>query len=99
MLCLAVGSSCNVCIESDARRAALWRYAPGGSGGALYAGGLRNSALFTTDNGRDLLGDDFPPCELNLVEEGGFYGWPFVNGFGVLDPDYGERDEANVSGA
>jgi len=109
MLYLAVGSSCNVCIESDARRAALWRYAPDGSGGALYAGGLRNSAgfdwrpsdgaLFATDNGRDLLGDDVPPCELNLIEAGGFYGWPFVNGFGVLDPDYGESDEANVSGA
>ena len=63
------------------------------SGGKVIATGLRNSAgfdwrpgdgaLFATDNGRDLLGDDFPPCELNRIEEGGFYGWPFVNGLSL----------------
>jgi cytochrome c553 len=45
--------------------------------------------LFATDNGRDLLGDDFPPCELNRVVKGGFYGWPFANGDRVTDPDLG----------
>jgi glucose/arabinose dehydrogenase len=98
-LYVAIGSSCNVCIEEDERRAAIARLAPDGSGFEIHARGLRNSAgfdwrpadgaLYATDNGRDLLGDDFPPCELNRVEAGGFYGWPFVNGFGAADPDLG----------
>jgi glucose/arabinose dehydrogenase len=99
-LYVSIGSSCNVCIEKDPRRAAIVRYALDGSGEQLYATGLRNAvgfawqpgnnALYATDNGRDLLGDDFPPCELNRVVEGGFFGWPFANGNRIPDPDYGE---------
>jgi len=97
-LYLAQGSSCNVCIEKDPRRATVMRMRPDGSGAEIIATGLRNSVgfdgapwdgtLYATDNGRDLLGDDFPPDELNRIERGRFYGWPFVNGFGVADPDY-----------
>ncbi len=97
-LYVSVGSSCNVCIE-DRRRAALLRYNLDGSGGDIYASGLRNAVdfawqpgtgdLYATDNGRDLLGDDFPPDELNRIVQGGFYGWPFANGDRVPDPDYG----------
>jgi glucose/arabinose dehydrogenase len=96
---VSVGSSCNVCIEEDARRAAMLRFRPDGSEPETYATGLRNAVgfdwrpgtgeLFATDNGRDLLGDDFPPCELNRVARGGFYGWPFANGDRVPDPDHG----------
>ncbi|WP_461481156.1 PQQ-dependent sugar dehydrogenase [Porticoccus sp.] len=98
-LYLTVGSSCNACVENDPHRAAMIRYRPDGSGEEIFATGLRNSVgfdwtpwdnrLYATDNGRDLLGDDFPPCELNLIQQGGFYGWPYINGFGALDPDYG----------
>lgn len=98
-LYVSIGSSCNVCIEDDERRASIARIRPEGSGFELVATGLRNSAgfdwrpadaaLYATDNGRDLLGDDFPPCELNRIEPGRFYGWPFVNGMGVPDPDFG----------
>lgn len=94
-----VGSSCNVCIEEDERRASMLRYSLDGSGYELYASGLRNAvdfdwqpgtnALFATDNGRDLLGNDFPPGELNRIEPGGFYGWPYRNGDNVADPDFG----------
>ncbi|MEM9176305.1 MAG: PQQ-dependent sugar dehydrogenase [Myxococcota bacterium] len=101
-----VGSSCNVCEEDDPRRAAILRYEPDGSGEEIYASGLRNSvgfdwqpgtnALYATDNGRDLLGDDYPPCELNLVERGGFYGWPYANAFGDVDPDFGEANPDKV---
>lgn len=100
-LYVAIGSSCNVCIEDDARRAAISRYRLDGSEGRVYASGLRNSvdfawqpgsgALYATDNGRDLLGDDFPPCELNRIVDGGFYGWPYANGDNVPDPTYGDR--------
>ena len=103
---VAIGSSCNVCIEGDPRRAAIVRYRPDGSGEELYATGLRNAvgidwrpadgALYATDNGRDFLGDDFPPCELNRVEAGAFYGWPFANGDRDPDPDLGSGRDAEI---
>lgn len=103
---VSVGSSCNVCVEEDPRRAALLRFRPDGSEGEIYASGLRNAVgfdwrpgtgdLYATDNGRDLLGDDFPPCELNRVVRGGFYGWPFANGDRVPDPDLGEGQKQRI---
>ena len=105
-LYVSIGSSCNVCEEEDPRRAALVRYRLDGSGEEILATGLRNSvgfdwqpgtgALFATDNGRDLLGDDFPPCELNRLQEGGFYGWPYANGDRVPDPDFGSGHRAEI---
>lgn len=99
-LYLSSGSTCNVCEEKDTQRATIMRFKPDGSQLSVYASGLRNSVgmdwapwsneLFATDNGRDLLGDDFPPCELNHIVEGGFYGWPYLNA-GTPDPDYGDK--------
>jgi glucose/arabinose dehydrogenase len=104
LLYVSVGSSCNACLEKDPRRAAILRFRPDGSGGEIYASGLRNSVgfdwrpgtdeLYATDNGRDFLGDDFPPCELNRIVQGGFYGWPFLNGHNVPDPDFGATPQA-----
>jgi hypothetical protein len=53
--------------------------------------------LIATDNGRDLLGNDFPPCELNRVVGGSFYGWPFANGNRVKDPDFGAGHEREIA--
>jgi glucose/arabinose dehydrogenase/cytochrome c551/c552 len=104
---VSVGSSCNVCVEEDRRRATLMRFRPDGSGEEVFATGLRNSVgfdwrpedgeIYATDNGRDLLGDDFPPCELNRLVRGGFYGWPFANGDRVADPDLGRGQEARIA--
>jgi glucose/arabinose dehydrogenase/cytochrome c553 len=106
---VSIGSSCNVCEEEDPRRAAMVRYRPDGSGEEIFATGLRNAVgfdwqpgteqLHATDNGRDLLGDDFPPCELNQIQAGGFYGWPYANGDRVPDPDFGPGNEARVQGS
>jgi glucose/arabinose dehydrogenase len=106
-LYVTVGSSCNVCLEEDERRAAMLRFRLDGSGGEVYARGLRNAVgfdwrpgtgeLFATDNGRDLLGDDLPPCELNRVVQGGDYGWPVANGDRQLDPDLGAGSEARAA--
>lgn len=112
-LYVSVGSSCNVCVEEDPRRATMLRFDPATWKGGVFASGLRNSVgfawratgdspdapreLIATDNGRDLLGDDFPPCELNRVVEGGFYGWPFANGDRVKDPDLGAGHEAQIA--
>ena len=96
---LSSGSTCNVCEEEDPQRATIMRFQPDGSDFEIYATGLRNSVgfdwspvnggLYATDNGRDWLGDDFPPCELNLVEKDSFYGWPYANGNRIPDPDLG----------
>jgi glucose/arabinose dehydrogenase len=97
LLYLAQGSTCNACVEEDERRNTIMRFERDGSGGEILATGLRNSVgfdwapwsgeLYATDNGRDLLGDNFPHCELNLIEEGRFYGWPYFNDNNVPDPD------------
>jgi glucose/arabinose dehydrogenase len=107
LMYVTIGSSCNACLEQDKRRGAMLRYQPDGSGEEIYARGLRNSAgfdwspkdgqLYATDNGRDLLGDDFPPCELNRVELNEHYGWPFANGAGIPDPDFGEGQEEIIA--
>jgi len=108
LLYITVGSSCDVCEEDDpTRRAAMLRYRPDGSGEESFATGLRNSVgfdwqpgtghLYATDNGRDMLGNDFPPCELNRIEAGGFYGWPYAHGDRVPDPDFGEGNEARIA--
>lgn len=104
---VSMGSSCNVCEEEDERRAAMMRFRPDGSEGSVYATGMRNSvgfdwapwdgALYATDNGRDLMGDDYPPCEFNRVEEGGFYGWPYANGNKAPDPDFGAGKGALIA--
>ncbi len=99
-LYVAMGSTCNVCVEEDERRATIMRFNTDGSDGRIYASGLRNSvglnfardgSLYATDNGRDLLGDDYPPCELNRIVDGGFYGWPYLNGDNEKDPDFGDQ--------
>jgi glucose/arabinose dehydrogenase len=106
-LYVTVGSSCNVCLEEDERRAAMLRFRVDGSEPEIYARGLRNAVgfdwrpgtdeLFATDNGRDLLGDDEPPCELDRVVPNGDYGWPVANGDRRLDPDFGAGNEARAA--
>lgn len=104
MLYLAQGSTCNVCQEEDPRRATMMRFRADGGDAEILATGLRNSvgfdwapwdgALYATDNGRDLMGDDFPPCELNHIRQGRFYGWPYFNGDNIPDPSMGPDPQA-----
>ena len=98
-LYLAIGSSCNVCAEKDQRRAAIMQYNPDGSGGRVYAKGLRNAVgfvwrpgsdeLWATNNGRDGLGDNIPPETLNLVRDGADFGWPYCHNGTIRDKQYG----------
>jgi len=95
---VSMGSSCNICVEEDKRRATVMRYNPDGTGEEIYASGLRNSVgltwhpktgeLWATDNGRDWLGDNLPPDEVNIVKEGKNYGWPYCYGDKIPDPDF-----------
>jgi glucose/arabinose dehydrogenase len=97
-LYVSTGSSCNACVEEDPRRAAVLRFPPAGGPATLFARGLRNSVglafhprtgeLWGSDNGRDLLGDELPPEEINRIVEGGDYGWPYCYGRQVPDPEF-----------
>lgn len=98
-LFVSIGSSCNICIESDSRRATIMRFNPDGSGGQVYASGLRNAVgitfrpgtgeLWATDNGRDNLGDTLPPETVYIIIAGGNYGWPYCHAGRLIDPEYG----------
>ncbi len=99
---VSAGSSCNVCEEDDPRRAAILRIAAEGGSAQIYASGLRNSVglalhpetgeLWASNNGRDRLGDDLPPEEVNRIQAGGDYGWPYCYGQKIPDPDLGSVD-------
>jgi glucose/arabinose dehydrogenase len=83
---VSVGSSCNICNESDPRRAAILRYAPDGSGYERFAYGLRNAVglaiqpstglLWATVNERDDQGNEIPPDLVTIVSKSKNYGWP-----------------------
>ena len=98
-LYLSVGSSCNVCIENNRLRAAISRFNLDGSGGEIFAEGLRNSVgiefspysgeLWGVNNGRDMLGDHHPEEELNIIRQGKHYGWPYCYESQVFDKDFG----------
>lgn len=100
---VAAGSSCNACLEQDPRRAAIQRIPQSGGAGKIHARGLRNSVglalhpatgdLWASDNGRDWLGDNLPPEEINRIEQDGDYGWPFCYGRRIPDPDLGSPEQ------
>jgi len=102
MLYVPVGAPCNVCDPDDWRYGTILRMMPDGSGLELYADGIRNTVgfdwhpetgrLWFTDNGRDGMGDNVPPDELNRVtERGQHFGFPYLHGRDVADPEYGDR--------
>lgn len=102
MLYLSIGAPCNICDRGAEGYAQIIRMNPDGSGRETYAEGIRNSVGFTwhpgtgelwfTDNGRDLMGDDVPPGELNhVVQQGQHFGYPYCHGGEVLDPNFGKN--------
>jgi glucose/arabinose dehydrogenase len=103
---VSVGSSCNLCDESDSMRAAVVQFNRDGSGGRVFARGLRNSVglavhpttgeIWATNNDRDNLGDDIPPDRINIIKDGKYYGWPQCYLPGQRNPEYSSADCANV---
>lgn len=98
-LYVPVGAPCNVCEREDPY-AAILRMDPDGGGREVFARGVRNSVgfafhpdtgdLWFTDNGRDHLGDDLPPGELNRAAVPGLhFGFPYCHAGTVPDPTYG----------
>ena len=89
-LYVSIGSSCNICVEEDPRRTTIQVVSADGSNSTPYAVGLRNAIgfdwdprtgrLWAGDTGQDGSGASFPPDEINLVEAGKHYGYPFYVG-------------------
>lgn len=103
---VSVGSSCNICDESDSMRAAVVQFNRDGTGGRVFARGLRNSVglainpttgeLWATNNDRDNLGDDVPPERINIIKDGKYYGWPQCYLPGQKNPEYASADCSSV---
>ncbi len=101
-LYVPVGAPCNVCERDDERYSTIMRMNADGSDLEIYARGVRNSVgfdwhpitneLWFTDNGRDWLGDDLPPDELNRAPQPGLhFGFPYCHGGNISDPEFGHK--------
>lgn len=101
-LYVPVGAPCNVCERDDERYASIMRMNADGSDLEVFARGVRNTVgfdwhpatgeLWFTDNGRDWMGDDVPPDELNWAPGAGLhFGFPYVHGKDIPDPKYGKK--------
>ena len=101
-LYVPVGAPCNICESKDPVFASITRMNTDGSGVEVYASGVRNTVGFTwhsetkniwfTDNGRDMMGDDIPPCELNTATRAGqHFGYPYCHGGTIKDPEFGNK--------
>lgn len=101
-LYVPVGAPCNICDPDSARYANIQRMNADGSGREVFARGVRNTVgfdwhpqtkeLWFTENGRDLLGDDLPPDELNHAPRASLhFGYPYCHGGDLPDPQFGAR--------
>lgn len=106
LLYVPVGAPCNVCMRPDPY-AGLSRIKADGTNFEMYCRGIRNTVgfdwdpvtkqLWFTDNGRDWLGDDLPPDELNHAPKAGMhFGFPFRYGNNIPDPEFGAKAPAGI---
>ncbi len=96
MMYISVGSTCNECNEPNPENATILRASLDGKQRAVWASGLRDTIgwgwqpqtgeLWGMDQGMDWLGDQVPPEELNKIERGKRYGWPFFWGDNQVNP-------------
>jgi glucose/arabinose dehydrogenase len=104
LMYVAVGSSCNICSESDQRRASILRFTPDGANYERFGWGLRNPVglafqpgsglLWATVNERDNQGNEIPPDLFTIVRQGENFGWP-----GCLPPEATPQDPGADCGA
>jgi glucose/arabinose dehydrogenase len=110
---IAIGSTCNLCIERAPERASVMRYDDNGANGRRYAYGLRNAVgiavnpvtheVWVSQNERDNLTPDhenLPPDEINILHDGGDYGWPYCytsGGAPVPNPEYNNAARCAVT--
>ncbi|QNM95323.1 PQQ-dependent sugar dehydrogenase [Chitinimonas koreensis] len=101
-LYVPIGAPCNICDRDADGYANILRMNVDGSGQEVYARGVRNTVgfdwqpgsgkLWFTDNGRDMLGDDIPPDELNRADRAGqHFGYPYCHAGDIADPEFGAK--------
>ena len=101
-LYVPVGAPCNICEPDPNRYAAIHRMKADGGALETFARGVRNTVgfdwhpatkeLWFTDNGRDRLGDDVPPDELNHAPKPGMhFGFPYCHGGDIPDEQFGAK--------
>lgn len=101
-LYVPVGAPCNICESEDPIFNSITRINPDGTGFEIVQSGIRNSVGFTwhpdnkqlwfTDNGRDMLGDDIPACELNhATADHMHFGYPYCHQGDLPDPEFGNK--------
>jgi glucose/arabinose dehydrogenase len=105
-LLLSAGSTCNVCIETDERRAAINLVPAEGGSSRVYMTGLRNAVglwidpatgrAWATNMGRDWMGDDLPPETVYEVVDGADAGWPRCHAGDLVDPEFGGKGACDV---
>jgi glucose/arabinose dehydrogenase len=100
-LYIPVGAPCNICDSKDSIYASITRMNDDGTGMEIIQSGIRNTVgfdwhpvskeLYFTDNGRDMMGDDIPECELNYAPKDKMhFGYPFCHQGDVADPEFGK---------
>lgn len=105
-LYVPVGAPCNICEKEEDIFASITRINADGTGREIFAEGVRNTVGFTwhpdtkdlwfTDNGRDMMGDDVPDCELNRAPRAGLhFGYPYCHAGTVKDPEFGGKRPCN----
>lgn len=101
-LYVPVGAPCNICERDDPVYSSITRIRPDGTGREVFASGVRNTVgfdwhpvtkeLWFTDNGRDMMGDDVPPDELNRASaKDQHFGYPYCHGGNISDPEFGGK--------
>ena len=104
LLYVPVGAPCNICARGDPY-ASIGRLDANGTF-SIIARGIRNTVgfdwhpetgqLWFTDNGRDRMGDDVPPDELNrITADGQHFGYPYCHGTNIADPQFGNQRSCN----
>ena len=105
---VSIGSSCNLCVETSPERAAVMQYDENGQNGRVYSRGLRNAvgmalnpttnAIWVTQHERDNLAPDhqnLPTEEINVLQSGKDYGWPYCHGPKIPNPEYHDQARCN----
>ncbi len=105
---VSIGSTCNLCVETASERAAVMVYDENGQNGRVYSSGLRNAVgmavhpttkqIWVTQHERDNLQPDhqnLPTEEINLLQDGKDYGWPYCHGPKIPNPEYNDQARCN----
>jgi glucose/arabinose dehydrogenase len=98
---ISIGSNCNVCVEPNPKVGTVIVANEDGTNARVFAKGQRNAPfmalnpstgeIWSTGMGRDYLGDNLPPDEINILREGGDYGWPSCYGNKIHDTNFDKK--------